>query len=142
MKKFLAILLALIMVAALVGCGKKKRQPITLTLSTEDSEAILNAAGIRLPPVEEAPGANSTVQWFAWYDPFQNYDEAQIVNTGFFTFREKYGGSIEWVETDYFERNNDLARLISGGTPPDFSPCGTGATADGTRPSSRSRREP
>ena len=54
MKKFLAILLALIMVAALVGCGKKKRQPITLTLSTEDSEAILNAAGIRLPPVEEA----------------------------------------------------------------------------------------
>ena len=129
MKKFLAILLALIMVAALVGCGKKKRQPITLTLSTEDSEAILNAAGIRLPPVEEASGANSTVQWFAWYDPFQNYDEAQIVNTGFFTFREKYGGSIEWVETDYFERNNDLARLISGGTPPDFSPCGTGATA-------------
>ena len=45
-KRILAILLAALMIFALAGCGKEKRQIIKLTLSTEDSEAILAAAGI------------------------------------------------------------------------------------------------
>ena len=56
MKRFLAIALALVLVVAFAGCGKsKKRVPIELTLSTEDSEAILKAAGIRLPDEATAP---------------------------------------------------------------------------------------
>lgn len=129
MKKIIAVFLVLLMIFALVGCGKNKREIVHITLSTEDSEAILAAAGIRLPDVEAAKGANSTVKWFAWYDPFHNYDEAEIVNTGFFTFTEKYGGEIEWIETDYFERNDDLANLVLAGTSPDFAPAGYGATA-------------
>ena len=129
MKRFIAIALVLIMIVALVGCGNKKRQPIQLTLSTEDAEAILNAAGIRLPDASEAAGANSVVKWFAWYDPLQNYDEGEIVNSGYWTFQQKYNGSIEYIETDYFERNNDLANLLMGGTPPDCAPVGTSNTA-------------
>ena len=129
MKRFLAIVLSLVLVVALVGCGSKKRQPIKLTLSTEDSEAILAAAGITLPDVEVAAGAGTTVQWFAWYDPFHNYEEDEVVNTGYFTFTEKYHNEIEWIETDYFERNNDLANLLVAGTAPDFSPAGSSNTA-------------
>ena len=44
MKRILTLSLALIMIFVLVGCGKEKRQIIKLTLSTEDSEAILAAA--------------------------------------------------------------------------------------------------
>ncbi len=129
MKRILALLLVVLMIFALVGCNKNKRQIVEVTLSTEDSEAILAAAGITLPDVTEVLAAGSTATWFAWYDPFHNYDEAEIVNTGFFTFREKYGCEIEWIETDYFERNDDLANLVLSGNSPDFAPAGYGATA-------------
>ena len=95
MKGFAAIALALLLIVALVGCGSNKRQPIQLTLSTEDSEAILKAAGVRLPDKSEAAGADSTVKWLGWGDPFQNYDDDEIVNTGFWTFQEKYGGKLD-----------------------------------------------
>ena len=60
-KRIVAILLAAVMILALVGCGKQRREPIQLTLSTEDAEAILAAAGIMLPDAEAAAGANSVV---------------------------------------------------------------------------------
>ena len=130
LKKVIAMLLCAVMVIALVGCGKEKRKPIKLTLSTEDAEAILAAAGIMLPDAETAPGANTTVKFFAWYDPFQNYSEDEIINTGYFTFQEKYGGEMEFIETTYSERNNDLANLVLSSSSPDFAPAGTsnGAT--------------
>lgn len=129
MKRFMAIFLAALIIIVLVGCGKRKRTPIQLTLSTEDSEAILRAAGITLPDVEEAKGANSTVVYFGWKDVYQNYSEDEIVNTGYWTFEHKYNGKLEWHETDYFERNNDLANLLMAGTPPDFCSGGVSNTA-------------
>lgn len=128
-KRITCMILVLAMVFVFIGCGSNKRQPIKLTLSTEDSQAILAAAGITLPDVEDAAGANTVVQWFSWYDPFQNYSEDEIVNTGYFTFQEKYGGSIEWVETSYDSRYDDLANLIMASTSPDIYPAGIGSTA-------------
>ena len=52
MKRAFAVLLAVLMIIALVGCGKAQREVIKLTLSTEDAEAILAAAGIMLPDAE------------------------------------------------------------------------------------------
>ncbi len=129
MKRVLALVLALVLIFALVGCGKKTRQIVRVTLSTEDAEAILAAAGITLPPVETAAGANSTVKYLSWYDGFHNYDEAEIVNTGYFTFTEKYGGEVEWIETEWSTRFDDLANLVLAGDAPDFYPAGTSSTA-------------
>lgn len=120
MKRLLSLSLALVLIISFVGCGKSnKRQPIRLTLSTEDSEAILAAAGITLPDAETAVGANSVVKYFGWGDPFQNYSEEEIVNTGYRTFQEKYKSKIEFVETTYFDFSDDLAQLIIAATPPD-----------------------
>lgn len=130
MKRIIALMFALIMIVTLVGCGGRKRQPIELTLNTEDAAAILAAAGIRLPDASEAKGANSVVEWFCWYDPFQNYDEGEMVNTGYFTFTQKYGGSITYHETTYQERNNDLANLILSSDSPDLYPAGASNTAN------------
>ena len=125
MKRIIAIMLVLILVVSLVGCGKgKKRQPITLTLSTEDSEAIMRAAGVVLPDAETAAGANSTVRWLCWYDDFHNYSEDEIVQTGYWTFREKYHSDVEYMETTYEEFRDALAQHMLGGTPPDFTPTG------------------
>ncbi len=129
MKRFIAIALSLLMVVALVGCGRKRREPIVLTLSTEDSEAILRAAGVQLPDASVAPGANSKVIWFGWDDPFQNYSEGEIVNTGFWTFKEKYNCTLEYIETTYEEHTDKLANLITADNPPDCMTGGSNATA-------------
>ena len=129
MKRIIALLLAVLMIVAITGCGSKKRQPITLTLSTEDSEAILKAAGIQLPDIEDAKGANSNIIFFSWSDTINNYSEAEVVNTGFWTFREKYKCTVEFWETTYQERYDRLATLIVGGTPPDFFPAGVSSEA-------------
>lgn len=122
-------MLALLMIVSLVGCGKKRREPIKLTLSTEDSEAILKAAGVALPSIEEAAGARTIVKWYAWYDPMQNYSDAEVINTGFWTFQEKYEGALEYVECTYAERNEQLAALLVSDDAPDLTPCGTSNTA-------------
>lgn len=119
-KKLMALLMALLIVFALVGCGSNKRQIVQVTLSTEDSEAILAAAGITLPSVEETAAAGTTVKLFSWYDDFHNYSEDEVVNTGFFTFKEKYGCEVEWMETTWSARYDDLANLVLSGNPADF----------------------
>lgn len=130
MKRIAALAVCALMIFSLFGCGgKRRRQPIKLTLSTEDSEAILNAAGIRLPDAEEAKGANTVVDYFGWKDPYQAYDEDEIVNTGYWTFTEKYGGSINYIETDYFARNDDLSMLVLSSNSPDLMPGGSGPCA-------------
>lgn len=122
LKRILAISLVLIMIIALVGCGKGRRKIVELTLSTEDSEAILAAAGIKLPAVEQTPAAGTTVRWYAWYDNFHNYNDDEVVNTGYFTFREKYGCEVEYVETTWDDRYTQLANYMVAGTPPDMYP--------------------
>lgn len=122
MKKIVSLLLAALIFISLVSCGKEKRKIIKLTLSTEDSEAILRAAGIRLPDENEVAASGTKIKWFAWYDGFHNYDEGEIVNTGFFTFTEKYGCDIDWVECTWGDRFNDLANLVLSSNPPDFYP--------------------
>ena len=129
MKRVISIAFVLIMTTALFGCGGRKRTPIQLTLSTEDSEAILSAAGIRLPDADAAKGTGSVVNYLSWGDPYQNYSEDEIINTGYWTFENKYGGSINYIETDYFERFDELARQVTAGTPPDLFPGGSGSTA-------------
>lgn len=39
-KRILAVVMAAMLIIALVGCGKAKRTPINVTLSTEDADAI------------------------------------------------------------------------------------------------------
>ena len=126
-KRYLSVILVLIMAFGVLACGcsGEKREVVRLTLSTEDSEAILAAAGIMLPDAEVAPGAGSTIKWFCWYDTLHNYSDAEIVNTGYWTFSNKYKGEIHWIETTWAERYNDLANLVLGGDPPDFFPSGS-----------------
>lgn len=122
MKRIISLFLALVLVFALVGCGKERRKIIELTLSTEDSEAIMAAAGIMLPDVEETAAANTTVKWFSWWDTFHNYRDDEVINTGYWTFTNKYGCNLEWVECEWGSRFDDLANLILAGDSPDFYP--------------------
>ena len=122
MKKILSLALVFVLVLSLVACGKPKREIIELTLSTEDAEAILAAAGITLPDAGEAVAAGTHIKWYSWHDPFHNYTENEIINTGYFTFKEKYGCEIDWLECVWDQRYDGLANLVLAGTSPDFFP--------------------
>ena len=124
MKRLLSLALAAVLIVVLVGCGSNKRKPIQLTLSSEDSTAILNAAGIYLPEPETAVGANSIVTWLGWFDPFQNYSADEIIQTGYWTFQQRYGGGLDYVECTYYDFTDKLAALMVGGTPPDLTMLG------------------
>ena len=128
MKRILSLVFVLVMIFALVGCGGQKHQPIEITLSTEDSAAILAAAGIHLPEPSEI-GEAGTVSWLSWLDPFQNYDEGEMVNTGYYTFTNRYGGKLDWHEVLYEDMNSTLANLVLASTSPDMTLAGTSNTA-------------
>lgn len=121
-KRMIALLLAIVAIFTMTACSDNKRKIVEVTLSTEDSEAILAAAGIRLPDVEQTAAAGKTVKWLSWEDSFHNYSEDEIVNTGYFTFKEKYGCEVEWIETSYGDRFDNLANLVLAGTAPDGYP--------------------
>lgn len=73
---------------SVTACSKGGRKIIEVTLSTEDYEAILAAAGVKLPDAETCSSTGTTVKWLSWEDDFHNYSEDEIVNTGYFTFKE------------------------------------------------------
>ncbi|MCD8006430.1 MAG: extracellular solute-binding protein [Oscillospiraceae bacterium] len=125
MKKIFALLLVGFMILALVGCGSSNREIVQLTLSSEDSEAILRAAGIMLPDVEDTAVAGTTIQWFSWYDNFHNYSDEEIVNTGYWTFTNKYDCEVEWIECTWGTRFDELANLVLSSKSPDFYPGNT-----------------
>lgn len=131
MKRIIAAAFVVIMIFTLVGCGTRRRQIIELTLSTEDSVAILNAAGIRLPDVEEAAASGTTIKWIAHHDPFHNYKETEKVNTGYWTFKNKYNCEIDWIETTWANTSSTLANLVLSGDSPDFSQAGQGVFPSG-----------
>ncbi len=131
MKRSLAVFLSAILLVALVGCGSNARKPIELTLSTEDSETILRAAGIVLPEASEVAAAGTTIQWINFHDPFHNYKETEKVNTGYWTFKTKYGCEIQWIETTWETNADTLAQLIISGDPPDFTQAGEGIFPSG-----------
>ena len=120
-KKIIALSMTLLLIVALVGCGSSRRQPIQLTLSTEDATAILAAAGIRLPDLEDAVGANTSIEYFYYYDDFHNYSEDEVIQTGYWTFQQKYNGNVEWHETTWSTLETDLANLILSDDAPDFT---------------------
>ncbi len=122
MKKIFALLLAGTLILGLVGCGGSSREVVQLTFATQDAEAILNAAGVYLPDAEETAAAGTVVKWFAWYDGMQNYSDDEIINSGYWTFQEKYDCSIEWIECTWDTRFDELANLILASNSPDFYP--------------------
>ena len=130
LKRIISVSLAAIIIIALVGCGARKREVVNLTLSTEDAEAILNAAGIYLPDPETAAGANTVAQLYGYRNDLQNYSEEEMVQTGYWTFKERYGCDIEYVECVFADRWTTLANLMLSDNTPDFyaawatdSPC-------------------
>ena len=147
-KKYLAGLMALSMVAGLTACGgddtgssggnaggaqdviDEAREEETTTTTTaktvavnteelkEDEAAVLEDVMTQLQDVELE---NKTVKWLAHYDinPSSNGASKSV---GLEMFEKKYGGSIEYHATTWNTRYDDLSTKVLGGEGIDIFP--------------------
>lgn len=87
----------------------------TETLSQEEQEQINSVADQLTGELE-----NKTIKWFSFYDPFHPTTSGNTKALSLELFEAKYDGKIEYIETTWQNRFNDLSTRIIGGDGIDF----------------------
>lgn len=128
-KKIAAGALAIAMTAGLTACGGGDGgEEITTTtttqatveintaeLSDEDAQKVADVADLLTGELE-----NKTIKWFSFYDPFHATTFGNTKALSLELFEEKYGGEIEYIQTTWNNRFNDLSTKIVSGDGIDF----------------------
>lgn len=127
-KRILSGVTALAIVCGLTACGDSSSGEVetttttqktvavnTETLSAEDAGTIDDVAASLEGELE-----NKTIKWFSFYDPFHATTAGNTKALSLELFETKYGGEIEYVETTWANRFNDLSTKIIGGEGVDF----------------------
>lgn len=91
----------------------------TEPLSEEDAAVVGEIADSLTGELE-----NKTIKWFSFYDPYHANNYGQPKSLSLELFESKYGGEIEYIETTWDRRFDDLSTMIIGGTGVDFTPGG------------------
>jgi ABC-type glycerol-3-phosphate transport system substrate-binding protein len=84
---------------------------------SDDAKAQIEELKDQLPDIELE---NTTIKWMAHYDI--NPTDGAVKSPGLELFEQKYGGTIEWVQTTWDTRYDDLATKVMGKDSPDFFP--------------------
>lgn len=127
-KRIFAGLTAVSIVCGLTACGGGEVAETTVAtttqatvaikdgpLSEEDADKISNVADTLTGELE-----NKTIKWFSFYDPFHATTSGNTKALSLELFETKYGGEIEYVQTTWQNRFNDLSTKIIGGDGVDF----------------------
>lgn len=125
-KRVLSALTASALLCGLAACGggdtpqtettPQATVPInTQPLSEEDADKVGEVADTLSGELE-----NKTIKWFSFYDPFHATTSGNTKALSLELFETKYGGEIEYVETTWPNRFNDLSTKIIGGEGVDF----------------------
>lgn len=126
-KRILSALTASALICGLAACGGGSDTPQTETttqatvaintepLSEEDAGKVGEVADTLSGELE-----NKTIKWFSFYDPFHATTSGNTKALSLEIFETRYGGEIEYVETTWANRFNDLSTKIIGGEGVDF----------------------
>ncbi len=120
MKRIFAGALALTMAAAVTACGNSKGNSSSDAGGkdlTDDQKKQVEDIGASL---EDVDLANKTIKWMAHYDI--NPSKGQVKSPALELFETKYGGKVEYVQTTWDKRYDDLATAVMGKKSPDFFP--------------------
>lgn len=129
-KKIMAMTVALSSVMSLAACSDGGSGTVTEattttartvpinseTLAAEEQEQVAGVADL-LPDVELE---NKNIKWFSFYDPFHPTTAGNTKSVSLELFEEKYGGTIEYIPTEWAKRFDDLSINLMGGTGIDF----------------------
>ncbi|MCD7742247.1 MAG: extracellular solute-binding protein [Ruminococcus sp.] len=121
MKRLLAGTLALTMSFALASCTSGSSDDTSSEntgkeLSDEAKDEISELQD-QLPDIELE---NTTIKWMAHYDI--NPSEGSVKSPALELFEQKYNGVIEYVQTTWDTRYDDLASAVMSNDSPDFFP--------------------
>lgn len=121
MKRILAGSLALTMAVAMASCGKTGGDSTSSDAGgkdlTDDQKKQVAELADQLPDIELE---NKTIKWMAHYDI--NPSKGSVKSPALELFEEKYSGKIEYVQTSWATRYDDLATKVMGKDSPDFFP--------------------
>ena len=120
-KRLLAGILAFTMTAGMISCGSEKKSDSSsddtgIKLNDEQVEQVATLAD----QLEDVELKNKTLKWIAHYDI--NPTEGSVEDPAINLFEQKYGGKIEWVQTTWDTRFDDIATHVMSNDSPDFFP--------------------
>ncbi len=120
-KRLLAGILAFTMTAGMISCGSEKKADSSsndtgIKLNDEQVEQVATLAD----QLEDVELKNKTLKWIAHYDI--NPTEGSVEDPAINLFEQKYGGKIEWVQTTWDTRFDDIATHVMSNDSPDFFP--------------------
>lgn len=125
-KRLLAGLTALALSASITACSNASSGSESETTSkAENTGKDLNAEQVDeitalSDQLEDYELENKTIQWIAHYDI--NPNEGSVKDPAIELFEQKYGGKIEWVQTTWDTRFDDIATKVMSNNSPDFFP--------------------
>ena len=132
-KKFASLAAAVIMAMGAASCGDTSSSDtaanddgaITTTASGKDlkesqQEAINDIASESKP--EDRQLTNTNIKWFSFWDINPTSSEDKDIGVDLALFKSKYNGTIEYVQTTWEKKFDDLAAKILANESPDF--CG------------------
>lgn len=120
-KKILAGTLSVVLAAGMASCGSDSSGDTSsddtgIQLNEEQTEQVAGLAD----QLEDVELENKTIKWIAHYDI--NATEGSVEDPAIELFEQKYGGTIEWIETTWDTRFDDIATLVMANNSPDFFP--------------------
>ncbi|MCD8095155.1 MAG: ABC transporter substrate-binding protein [Ruminococcus sp.] len=121
-KKLIAGTVALTLTIGLVSCGSTDGSEETssddtgIQLNDSQAEQVASLAD----QLEDVELENKTIKWIAHYDI--NPTEGSVEDPAIELFSTKYGGTIEWVQTTWDTRYDDIATHVMANDSPDFFP--------------------
>lgn len=121
-KKILAAVFSLGLAAAVSACGQSGNSSSSsqaqggVDLNESQAEQVHSLED----QLEDFELENKTLKWIAHYDI--NPNEGSAKDPAIELFESKYGGKIEWVQTTWDTRFDDIATKVMGGNSPDFFP--------------------
>lgn len=126
-KKITAGLCAAMLCLGMAGCGSsssddKKSETTSkaneITMKEEDKQQLEETSS----KLDDKELENKTIKFFSHWD--MNPGDGQVVPPGIQMFRDKYDGKIEWVQTTWDNRYDDLAALVMANDSPDYFSAG------------------
>ena len=125
-KRIAAAALAALTAGGMISCGSAAGS------SSADTTTTTTAAGKELnaeqaeqvasleDQLEDYELKNKTIKWIAHYDI--NPYEGAVKDPAIELFEKKYGGKIQWVQSTWDSRFDDIATLVMSKNSPDFFP--------------------
>lgn len=120
-KKIAAFTVALCSAFAVASCGKGSDESTAMKEKKlkETQQEIVDRLADSMTETRELE--NSTIKWFSFWDINPTSSEDKEIGADLALFQTKYNGKVEYVQTTWEKKFDDLGALVMSNNSPDFT---------------------